>query len=66
MSNKIYTKCFICGKQESLFFKYYKVNGKWLKNPNEFWICDNCFKIKSGEILKDITEEYYFQKSFFF
>lgn len=62
---RVYTKCFFCGGNETLFFKYYKTDGKWIKNPNEFWICEKCFKIKEGAVFKDLIDECYFKRSFF-
>lgn len=62
IDNIVYTKCFLCGKQESLYFKYYKVGDKWVKNPNEFWLCDNCFKIETGKIISNLQGESYFER----
>lgn len=61
--NIVYTKCFICGRQESLYFKYYKVGEKWVRSPNEFWICKNCFKIDNEKHKNIDGEEFCFYKS---
>lgn len=58
-----YNRCFICGNKETLYKKIYKTNEGLLRSPNEFFICDKCYKIEIGKLIKlQDGEEFYFLK----
>lgn len=45
----VYTNCFICKKPEKKYRKYIYYGETRVLLPSEFYICDNCFKIKTNE-----------------
>lgn len=58
-----YNNCFICGKKETLYRKVYKTREGLVRNPNDFWICDRCYNIEIGKMIKlQDGVEFYFIK----
>lgn len=55
-------KCPICHKYETCFFKVFKIDNKYVKIPNEFWLCDKCYKIELGKKLSNGRDEFFYTK----
>jgi hypothetical protein len=49
MKNFVFTRCFICGRNEKLYRKIMYSNGKAILLPNKFYICDHCYKIETNK-----------------
>lgn len=56
-------KCSICKNNLSIYKKYYLVDNKFIQNPNEFILCDNCLKIEEKKIIRLLgCETFYWVK----
>lgn len=60
LKNKKYTRCFFCGRNESLYKKVLIEGDNKKTLPNEFWLCDNCFKIETNKIISPSFFEKFF------
>lgn len=52
--------CPLCKQKETKFFKFFFKRDRWVKLPNEFWICENCFKIEVNKIIINLGCEPFF------